>query len=194
LLKPFGFELREAANGQEALQVQESWAPQLVLMDIRMPVMDGLEATRRIKATKAGVRTKIVAQTAHALEEERIRILAAGCDDFIRKPYRDSEIFESLAKHLGIRFVYASEMIAAPEAAVPDRAELALLPDPLISELEKVLLRLDTGAIGAVIDRIRRHNKDLGESLATLVAEFQYGAILRLIDEHYAKNKSEERM
>jgi hypothetical protein len=69
-----------------------------------------------------------------------------------------------------------------------------LLPDPLISELEKVLLRLDTGAIGAVIDRIRRHNKDLGESLATLVAEFQYGAILRLIDEHYAKNKSEERM
>jgi signal transduction histidine kinase/DNA-binding NarL/FixJ family response regulator len=194
MLEPLGFDLREADNGKEAMDLFEQWQPHLIWMDIRMPVMDGLEATRRIKATKAGVRTKIVAQTAHALEEERIRILAAGCDDFIRKPYRDSEIFESLAKHLGIRFVYASEMIAAPEAAVPDRAELALLPDPLISELEKVLLRLDTGAIGAVIDRIRRHNKDLGESLATLVAEFQYGAILRLIDEHYAKNKSEERM
>ena len=73
-----------------------AWSPHLIWMDIRMPVMNGLEATRRIKGNEAGVDTKIVALTAHALEEERIEILEAGCDDFIRKPYRASEIFDAL--------------------------------------------------------------------------------------------------
>ena len=71
LLDPLGFELREAANGQEAVALFEQWHPDLIWMDIRMPVMDGLEAVRRIRATKAGADTKIIALTAHALEEER---------------------------------------------------------------------------------------------------------------------------
>ena len=70
LLDPLGFELREAANGQEAVALFEQWHPDLIWMDIRMPVMDGLEAVRRIRATKAGAETKIIALTAHALEEE----------------------------------------------------------------------------------------------------------------------------
>jgi CheY-like chemotaxis protein len=78
----------------------------LIWMDIRMPVMDGLATTRRIKASHAGANTKIVAVTAHALEEERREIMAAGCDDFIRKPYRDVDIVDALSKHLGVRFVY----------------------------------------------------------------------------------------
>ncbi len=109
ILEPLGFELREADNGQVALMHVDQWQPHLIWMDIRMPVMDGLEATRRIKATEAGGQIKIVAVTAHALEEERTEILAAGCDDFIRKPYQVTEIFECLAKHLDVRFVTAGE-------------------------------------------------------------------------------------
>jgi len=96
LLEPLGFDLREAVNGKEAVALFEQWRPHLVWMDIRMPrmpVMNGLEATRRIRESDAGAQTRIVALTAHALEEERREILEAGCDDFIRKPYRDTEIF-----------------------------------------------------------------------------------------------------
>ena len=106
LLDPLGFELREAANGQEAVALFEQWHPDLIWMDIRMPVMDGLEAVRRIRATKAGADTKIIALTAHALEEEREPIMAAGCDDLVRKPIREQELFEALARHLRLKFIY----------------------------------------------------------------------------------------
>jgi signal transduction histidine kinase/ActR/RegA family two-component response regulator len=109
ILEPLDFELREADSGQTALIHFEQWQPHLIWMDIRMPVMDGLEAARRIKATEAGRRTKIIAVTAHALEEERTEILAAGCDDFIRKPYQVTEIFECLTKHLGVSYITAGE-------------------------------------------------------------------------------------
>jgi CheY-like chemotaxis protein len=115
ILEPLDFELREADNGQTALTHFEQWQPHLIWMDIRMPVMDGMEATRRIKATEAGRRTKIIAVTAHALEEERTEILAAGCDDFIRKPYQVTEIFECLAKHLGVHYITAAETSAASD-------------------------------------------------------------------------------
>jgi CheY-like chemotaxis protein len=115
ILEPLDFEMREADNGQAVLMHFEQWQPHLIWMDIRMPVMDGLEATRRIKATEAGRRTKIIAVTAHALEEERAEILAAGCDDFIRKPYQVTEIFECLAKHLGVRYITTGETGAATD-------------------------------------------------------------------------------
>lgn len=108
ILEPLDFELRAANNGQMALMHFKQWQPHLIWMDILMPVMDGLETTRRIKATKAGRHTKIIALTAHALEEERTEILAAGCDDFIRKPYQVTEIFECLTKHLGVRYITAT--------------------------------------------------------------------------------------
>ena len=106
LLDPLGFELREAVNGQEAVALFEQWHPDLIWMDIRMPVMDGLEAVRRIRATKAGADTKIIALTAHALEEEREPIMAAGCDDLVRKPFREQELFDALARHLRLKFIY----------------------------------------------------------------------------------------
>jgi len=75
-------------------------------MDIRMPVMDGLEATRHIKATAQGQNTIIVALTASSFKEERENILSEGCDDFIRKPARETDILDTLTKHLNIRFIY----------------------------------------------------------------------------------------
>jgi signal transduction histidine kinase/CheY-like chemotaxis protein len=194
ILQPLGFELREAADGQEALTHFDQWRPHLIWMDIRMPIMDGLEATRRIKSTEAGESTIIIALTAHALEEERVRILAAGCDDFIRKPYRSSEIFESLTKHLGVRFVYGGQARATPEPVPEVAAALGSLPVPLIVELEQALLGLDADAIAAVIDRIRRHHEDLAAALASLAKAFQYGRILRLIEESRSNEKSEERL
>ncbi len=77
----------------------ERWKPHLIWMDMRMPVMDGYEATRRIKAAPSGQATVIIALTASAFEEDREQIMLEGCDDFVRKPFRKDEIYDMLAKH-----------------------------------------------------------------------------------------------
>ena len=105
LLEPLGFEIEEASNGQEAVAIWERWEPHLIWMDMRMPVMDGYEATKQIKSQLKGQATVIIAITASILEEERAVVLSVGCDDFVRKPLRESVIFEKIAEHLGVRYL-----------------------------------------------------------------------------------------
>ncbi|MES9991727.1 MAG: ATP-binding protein [Candidatus Thiodiazotropha sp.] len=183
LLAPLGFELQEAVNGQQAVDLSKQWHPHLIFMDIRMPLMDGLEATRRIKAMDIGIQTKIVALTAHALEEERRDILAAGCDDFIRKPYKDNEIFDTLTKHLNVRFDYEGEASAVVDAKIPlTAAAVAELPDKLRNDLKQALLRLDTDEINKAIVAIRAHDTDTANALDAVAKDLQYGRILHLIE------------
>jgi PAS domain S-box-containing protein len=106
LLSRLGIEVREAENGQEAVALWDSWQPHLILMDMRMPVMDGYEATKQIKSHLKGQATVIIALTASAFEEDRTMILSAGCDDFVRKPFQEEVLLEKIATHLGVRYVY----------------------------------------------------------------------------------------
>jgi signal transduction histidine kinase/DNA-binding response OmpR family regulator len=180
LLDPLGFDLREAVNGQEAVELFQAWHPNLIFMDIRMPVMDGLQATRRIKASDSGAQTKIVALTAHALEEERKEILAAGCDDFIRKPYTYTEILDALTHHLGVRFVYEDDKTPTAEQPL-DANTLAALPSELLNTLKSALTRIDLGAVNHSIEKIRSLNPSLADALAPVVKDLQFGKILQLI-------------
>jgi CheY-like chemotaxis protein len=149
-------------------------------MDIRMPVMDGLQATHRIKASEAGEQTHIVALTAHALEEERKEILAAGCDDFIRKPYTYPEILDALTRHLGVHFIYEEEAESSADASL-DTAALADLPDEQRRALEQALTRIDLKAVKSVIEAIRKHNPKLADALDTPANDLQFGHILQLV-------------
>ncbi len=115
LLLPLGFGVRTAVNGADALDIFAQWSPHAVLMDIRMPVMDGFEATRRIKATEQGASTFVVAMTAGATTHSREEVLLAGLDAHLPKPYRAEELFEVLRVGLGLRYRYADP--AVPEAA-----------------------------------------------------------------------------
>jgi CheY-like chemotaxis protein len=181
LLEPLGFDLREAVNGQEAVAIFEEWRPDLVWMDIRMPIMDGLEAARRIKETRAGADTKIVAITAHAFEGERDAILAAGCDFIIRKPFKRAEIFEALTVNLGLRFIYEEEIASGTAPAPLDAAALSDLPGDMKKALEQALIRIDIGAINRSIEEIRAHSPLLADELAAVAKDLQFGRILRLI-------------
>ncbi len=107
LLLSIGFEVEEAKNGQEAIEIWESWEPHLIWMDMRMPVMNGYEASKRIKSTTKGQATVIIALTASAFEEDRKAVLSIGCDDFLRKPFREEVLLEKIAQHLGVRYIYA---------------------------------------------------------------------------------------
>jgi CheY-like chemotaxis protein len=193
LLAPLGFDLRVAVNGQEAVELFTKWHPHLIFMDIRMPIMDGLEATRRIKAADAGAQTKIVALTAHALEEERRKILIVGCDDFIRKPYKDTEIFDALTKHLGVRFLYDGETRCTVNDALPLSASaLAELSTPLRNDLEQALISIDAAALNRAIEAIRGNNPALADALATVAKDLQYGRILDLIEATHGAIESKE--
>ena len=184
LLEPLGFDLREAVNGQETVEQYKDWHPHLIWMDIRMPVMNGLEATRIIKENEEDNNIKIVALTAHALEEERLEILAAGCDDFIRKPYRDTEIFDALGKHLGVRFLYSKEVASATadQETTLDEEQLQKIPADLIEKLQEATLLLDKEQCLQVAGMISDHNHELGKQLRRMVEELQYKQILTILD------------
>ncbi|MEG4441749.1 GAF domain-containing protein [Microcoleus sp. AT9_B5] len=113
LLSPLGLIVRSARDGEEAIAVWEDWQPHLIWMDMQMPVMNGYEATRKIKAHPLGKQTVIVALTASAFEEERQTILGAGCDDFMRKPFEAKILFAKMEELLGVRYIY-EESVDAP--------------------------------------------------------------------------------
>ena len=136
LLQPVGFEVAEASNGVEALDVFEKWSPSAILMDMRMPLMDGYEATRRIKSTEAGRATPVIAITASIFKDSRNQVIAAGVDVYLRKPFRVDELFEALGKCLGLRYVFADET-----DKIPCQPEPASLMPPVPLALSKKLIQ-----------------------------------------------------
>ncbi|GAB4541302.1 MAG: hypothetical protein Kow0063_32010 [Anaerolineae bacterium] len=183
LLQPLGFELREAVNGQEAIEIWQSWQPHLILMDIRLPVLDGLAATRRIRARQQDGNPPpvIIAVTASAFDEDREQILAAGCNDVLRKPLQETELFEALTRHLGVQFVYQDEPEpqARPDEALTP-ARLAVMPAPWLADLQQAALEGDLAWILKLIEQIQEQEPDLAGSLHRLADNFQIEDILHL--------------
>jgi PAS domain S-box-containing protein len=185
LLQPLRFEIREAANGQEAINVWQAWQPHLIFMDLRMPVMDGRMATQHIKAKPQGQQTSIIAMTASAFEEERAEVMAVGFDDFIRKPFRAAVAFEALGKHLGVQYEY--EQISVTERQEKDKdqsleSEMAALPAELVTQLKTATKLCDMETIDRLVAEIQGHNTFLAGTLAQLAHDFKYDQILTLID------------
>ncbi|MDD1622065.1 MAG: response regulator [Methylococcaceae bacterium] len=182
LMQDVGFRVKVADNGEQGVRLFQSWQPHLIWMDERMPVMDGKAATRAIRALPGGKEVKIVAVTASAFIEQREELLNAGMDDFVRKPYRFNEIYECLARELGVQYIYADAQQAVDAEALPLTAEmLSLLPLELRSELHEALENLDAARIGAVIEQVISHDSALHKTLSLLARNFDYPAILKAL-------------
>jgi CheY-like chemotaxis protein len=185
ILKTVGFDVQRAINGKEAVEKFKQWQPDFIWMDVRMPVMDGLEATRHIKKTDAGQSTIVAALTAHALEEEREQILAAGCDDFVRKPFREQEIFEAMARHLHLNYVYEDRRDEAepigPEVEIHP-GQLTALPADLFSQLHRAVIELDEDRILALIDQIKTIDAHLAKNLDAYIRKIAYTSLLELLE------------
>jgi two-component system sensor histidine kinase/response regulator len=190
-LEPLGSDVREAENGREAVEIWEDWQPDLIWMDMRMPVMDGYEATQRIKATPRGRSTIVVAVTASAFEDERERILSAGCDDLLRKPFREEEVFAILARHLGLNFVY-DELEPEPPPGAPAKpgakdadgalvGRLAALPPALVAELHDAIILGDLVLIQELVALVGGQDPELGAALAALAQRFEHDRMLTLV-------------
>jgi signal transduction histidine kinase/ActR/RegA family two-component response regulator len=104
MLRPLGFLVFEARNGQEGLDQAKAVMPDLIMLDNVMPVLTGLEATRRLREMPQFKNLPVLAISASAAKEERDRAIAAGATDFIAKPFRATQLLALLELHLGIRF------------------------------------------------------------------------------------------
>jgi signal transduction histidine kinase/CheY-like chemotaxis protein len=184
LLVQAGFQVRVAVNGAEGVETFQSWRPQFIWMDWRMPVMDGLEATRRIRGLAGGRDVKIVALSASVFKDEREQVLAADTDDFVPKPIQFDRIYNCMAKHLGARFVHDgpdSSAAARPSRNLDGKA-LAALPASLRAELAEALVSLDVAKIEGLIRRVVELNPALGGVLEHHAGRFQYTAILQALE------------
>ncbi|MDJ0817088.1 MAG: response regulator, partial [Desulfobacterales bacterium] len=183
LLQEAGFVILEAGNGKEALEVFEKEAPDFIWMDMRMPVMDGYEAVRQIRQRPGGDELPIVAITASVFSNQRPEILAVGCDDIVFKPFQEHEIFEVLARFLGVEYAYErlDDAAASTDAVELTAAMLAQLPPELLQELDKTTLVANREAISEVIGRIREPAPDIAESLQQLVQNFEIDRIRELL-------------
>jgi len=186
-----GFELQEAENGRQAIEVCRSFAPHLIWMDLRMPVVDGCEAAQQIKtqALNAGVQPPvIIALSASSLDEERAEVLSAGCDDFLRKPFKEAEIFDTMHKYLELQFIYeeSTENISNAEARTDRqklKSEMARLSADWQTDFQESIVALDTELMAAHIDQIRDQNEWLANTLTGMVNNFEYDSILGLLQD-----------
>ncbi len=178
LLEQAGFNVRTADNGQKAIETFEGWHPHFIWMDMRMPVMDGYEASRRIKEMSGDGQVRIAALTASAFEEDREAVMAAGCDAFVRKPLKENELFKVMGDLLGVRYVYEEE----PEPGVPvSRLELDELPAELVSGLNEAALALDMEKLYKVIERIQALSPQQANALRAAADDYRFDEILKAL-------------
>ncbi|NJR62281.1 MAG: PAS domain S-box protein [Cyanobacteria bacterium CRU_2_1] len=198
LLHTVGFETRTANNGQAAIAQWQTWHPHLIWMDMRMPIMNGYEATRHIRAQEARQlidRTIIIALTASAFEEQRTTILAAGCDDLVRKPFREQLLFEKMAEHLDLKYVYEEQENVDAEkrtrrpsdqpkskAQTLESPDLAMMPPEWIAQLHQAAIEVDAEQIYHLINQIPKTHSTLAETLSNLIRHFCFDEILNLTE------------
>ena len=203
LLEAVGFEVKEAQDGMEALKLWQSWSPHLIWMDMRMPVMDGYEATNQIREAENLGKTNhgrqkpvtvILALTAFAFEEHRQQAIEAGCDDYVRKPFQEHEVFDKLNQYLGVEYIYeGDDAVARPEEGPQSPTALAageVLPMEVVIEklaalsmtqreaLQAAAIRLDKQAALDVITDIAETEPSLAHTLKGWIGSFRFDKIL----------------
>jgi len=185
-LGPVGFELHQATDGAEAIREFQVWQPDLILMDLRMPVMDGREATRRIKSTPKGKETAIIVLTASSFEDGRKDMAAIGVDGYIRKPFRESELFENLARCLNVKYIYAEKAVGSlPQqsaaTATLSAEALSRLPKRLVQDLRAAASGANLKPLLTLISEVETHDAQAADGLRALAKRYDYEAILETL-------------
>ena len=183
VLSEAGFTVKLARDGEEAISLNNSWNPDFIWMDRRMPKIDGLQATKEIRRTSGNGELKIVALTASVFNDEVQEMLQAGMDDFARKPFLTQDLFKIMAKHLDIKYDYQSTQ---PEDSVNSKT-LTLDKEGLIATLSleqivKILSAIEEGNQQELICLFEHffENRELRAQLIDLVESYQFDDLYEL--------------
>ncbi len=183
LLRSVGFEVWEAYNGQQAVELWKEWHPHLIWMDIQMPIMNGYEATKCIKAMDGGQDTVIVALTASIIDGELAVRQSVGYDDFLHKPYREEQVFGMIATHLGTQYVYADEIgtpNASPRSTTLTTDMFTSLPHEWVQELHRSSVLGDGEALLSMCGELEPKHQPLATTIRHLTHTFQFGSIAEI--------------
>jgi PAS domain S-box-containing protein len=183
LLTAIGFEVREAEDGAQGIECWREWKPRVILMDIRMPVLDGLEATRQIRAEPEGQTPCIIALTASAMEGDQRLAWAAGISDFLSKPLPVEELLTKLQTHLNLAYRYAEDLPAGGGVPVLDVATLRELPAELLSQLQQAVRNGDKRLIDLLLEAVAERNRGCAAALKDLADGYEYDAIVQVLKE-----------
>jgi CheY-like chemotaxis protein len=182
LIRPLGFEVHEAANGQDAIDLAPQLRPDIVLMDIVMPVMDGLEAIRRIRSSSLLAKTPIIAISASVSKSDAEKTIAAGADVFLSKPVVVDRLLQEMGRMLALTWIRErpdaaarGDRVAGPLVAPPPQEMRRLL------ELAKIGNMRDIRERAAAIAALHEQYRPFAEHLCALADGFQSKAILELI-------------
>ncbi len=189
MLEDMGFSVHEAENGHEAIREFEEWQPHLIWMDMRMPGIDGYEATTKIRQLVGGDKVKIIALTASVFKEQHQRILDVGCDAVLHKPIHVPEIFAALVEHLDVKFIYDDSPISAPLAPKITSEMLVSVPSNLRQKLHNAAMLLDIEDVDIAIKNIHVLAPKLAEGLEKLAQNYQFDQIIQLIEAAEERHK-----
>lgn len=182
-LTTVGLQTRTATNGIEAIELWQQWQPHLIWMDMRMPIMDGYEATKQIKANSQATNTIIIALTATAFEEERTKILEVGCDDLVGKPFKEEEIFDKMAEQLGVKYLYEAESSCNSEYIPLSLPNIELMPPEWIASLHQAAIEVDADTIMRLIREIPKSDRALADALIELTNNYCFDEIIALTED-----------
>ncbi|MGC9386838.1 MAG: ATP-binding protein [Hydrogenovibrio sp.] len=183
VLKQVGFQVKIADNGAKGVELFQTWQPHFIWMDRRMPVMDGLEATRRIRQLPGGDQVKIVALTASVFKDQRQEELDVGSDDFVRKPYRPEELYECMARHLPLHYRYADEDstdFADSDQVRISTEDIAQLPQTTRQSLYEAALIGDTQRLLDTLYTLPVSQAALVNGLRQLVDAYRFDLLTQL--------------
>ncbi|MBI4851663.1 MAG: response regulator [Acidobacteria bacterium] len=193
ILKKVGFLVKEASNGQEAIGIWQNWQPHLIWMDMRMPILDGYQATkliRKLEKEKTILKpTIIIALTASAFKQDESESLNCGCNDVLTKPFRETEIFEILAKYLKVEFLYEDihqqSIVNLPNQSLKEifeKERLAQLPSEWLREFTEALTICDTDKAETLVDQIMQKDLELAKQMQSMINNLQVDKLLDLIE------------
>ena len=183
LLKAAGFETRAVASGSAALTTVREWLPHLILMDTRMPEMDGYETIRRLRTEKPILPVKIISVSATAYPEDQTRARQAGANDFVAKPVQTQELLEKIGHLLNLQFEAAHEKKLAEHP--PQRltaADLTVLPPDWRRSFREALTIGDFTQATSLLEKIREPHPATADRLQQLASQFDTDSILILLE------------
>ena len=186
MLEKIGIETCEAYDGYCAVDMVKETKPDLILMDMRMPGMDGIETSKKIREEEGNKGIPIIMVTASALEEQRAESMRAGLDGFIRKPFKESEILKEIKTKLKLEFeyeVYESKS-DKDESANVSAEDLKELSDETIDAIKDMAECGNIAALNELIEtKVRIKSEKLANTLKVMVENYRYDGIFELLSQ-----------
>ncbi|OIP67601.1 MAG: hypothetical protein AUK43_19025 [Oscillatoriales cyanobacterium CG2_30_40_61] len=188
MLNRVGFEVKEAGDGQEALELWQSWQPDLICLDMQLPILDGFATARQIRSQEQQRSIPILAISASVFERERQSISVSGCNDWISKPFKQEVLLEKIREHLGVEYVYEESYLSyttLPKITTSLvssglKNQLLMLPDSLIQQLHHAATQCSDDLVLQLIDQIPEEFLELSQVIQEWVLNFRFDLIIDL--------------